>query len=555
MNHLCTSRAFLILICVFLGLSPKSQTVGVIEYTENLSPGYTIFSPLTNSNTFLIDECGQVINEWNNNGIPGMMAKLDTDGNIIKGIRSGSPFFSGGGIGGILSKFNWENEIIFSYELMSSSFHKHHDFEILPNGNILVLGWGSITSQEAEAQGRISTAPDGMYTERIIEIKPINEDSFDIVWEWDVYDHLVQNIDESLPNYGDPLNFPERIDINYTNGISLNVEDWLHCNSIDYNPQLDQIILNCRNFAEFWIIDHSTTTEEAESSEGGNAGMGGDIIYRWGNPEAYGAGPASEQSFFGQHDAHWIKEGIPGAGNIRIFNNGAGRPDGNYSTIDEIIPPLDGFNYTIEGDKYGPQDLEVIYGGPTGEQSFFSQRISGSQKLPNGNTLICNGNNGKFIEVNEGKTIDWFYVNPSGSFVSQQGSPPQTASNSVFQLIKYQPDFPGFDDKDLTPGEKIEIDPIDNCQIINSIENGQINYDIDAFHDMANSALHVKNNNNKNLELHINNYQGNFVEKVYISDYEELYYNTYNLPSSLYVATIYADYQLVKQFKFAIIND
>ena len=58
----------------------------------------------------------------------------------------------------------------------------------------------------------------------------------------------------------------------------------MHCNGLDYNSALDQIALSCRGMNEVYIIDHSTTTEEAVGHTGGNAGKGGDILYRWGNP-------------------------------------------------------------------------------------------------------------------------------------------------------------------------------------------------------------------------------------------------------------------------------
>ena len=97
--------------------------------------------------------------------------------------------------------------------------------------------------------------------------------------------------------------------------------DWNHVNSVQYNAELDQIILSSHNQNEIWIIDHSTTVEEASGHTGGVYGKGGDFLYRWGNPSIYGRGTSNDTKLGGQHDAHWIANGLPGAGNILIFNN------------------------------------------------------------------------------------------------------------------------------------------------------------------------------------------------------------------------------------------
>ena len=109
-------------------------------------------------------------------------------------------------------------------------------------------------------------------------------------------------------------------------------------NSIDYNPALDQILLSVRGNSEVWIIDHSTTVTQAAGHAGGRCGKGGDLIYRWGNPAAYGRGAQSAQQLIQQHDARWIPAGLPGAGHITIFNNGYDR---GWSSIEEIAPPID----------------------------------------------------------------------------------------------------------------------------------------------------------------------------------------------------------------------
>jgi len=271
-----------------------------------------------------------------------------------------------------------------------------------------------------------------LWPDFIIEVKPTGPTSGDIVWEWHVWDHLIQDYDPSKPNYGVVAEHPELIDINFL-GLAEHEADWNHINSIDYNEKYDQILLSVRNFCEVWVIDHSTTTQEASGHTGGNSGKGGDLLYRWGNPQTYKTGEASNQKFFGQHDAKWIDSGYPGAGDILVFNNGVGRPGGEYSSVDEFVPPVDDqgfYNYT-PGVSFGPDEQLWIYTAEPNE--FFSDYISGAQRLPNGNTLICDGAHGSLFEVTFDKKIVWLYTNEF----------PIPTRNEVPSALRYAPNYPG----------------------------------------------------------------------------------------------------------------
>ena len=158
----------------------------------------------------------------------------------------------------------------------------------------------------------------------------------------------MQDYDPTKSNYYGPngvADHPELINVNYvstgTDGAGA-PEDWTHCNGIDYNPQLDQIVLSSREFSEFWIIDHSTTTAQAASHSGGNSGHGGDLLYRYGNPQTYDAGTAADRVFYYQHDPKWITAGSPGAGDITASSTMASvGPALTYTSVVEITPPVD----------------------------------------------------------------------------------------------------------------------------------------------------------------------------------------------------------------------
>jgi len=193
--------------------------------------------------------------------------------------------------------------------------------------------------------------------------------------------------------------------------------DWMHVNAIAYNAKLDQIMISIHEFSEIWIIDHSTTTQEAASSSGGKHGKGGDLLYRWGNPKAYRNGTNADQRLFGQHSAHWIPDGLPGAGNLLVFNNGLNRPDGAYSTVEEIELPYDAKGGYLKEEfvAFGPSKAKWSYGSKQ-NTSFYSMLISGAQRLPNGNTLVCSGTQGLLFEVTSEGEIVWQYKHPGGGF-------------------------------------------------------------------------------------------------------------------------------------------
>ena len=199
-----------------------------------------------------------------------------------------------------------------------------------------------------------------IWAEAILEIQPVGMSSASIVWEWHIWDHLVQDVDPSLPNYGIISEHPELQDINYGSaGLGPPTTrpggvdgDWKHLNAIAYNEDLDQIAFSSRNHDEIYIIDHSTTTQEASGHSGGSSGMGGDFLYRWGNPESYGRGNNDNHVLKEPHGVNWIPLDYPGGGNLLIFNNN----HTNLSAVIEIVPPIneDGTYHIAEDAAYGP---------------------------------------------------------------------------------------------------------------------------------------------------------------------------------------------------------
>jgi hypothetical protein len=436
-----------------LPASAQTQTVGLFINDERASEGLTLFGPKAGTTVHLINNDGLAVHMWETYINPASMGYLLPNGNLLRAAKHGG---SGSGVGLRLQEFDWDGNVVWDFTMDSSQYNQHHDIEPLPNGNVLFVARETMSEAEATAAGRDPFAiPDGeVRPDAVVEIRPIPPNNGEIVWEWRVWDHLIQDIDPTKDNYGVVPEHPELIDINYG---SMNA-DWTHCNSVDYNPDFDQIIISCRKFNELWIVDHSTTTEEAAGHSGGNSGMGGDILYRWGNPAAYRRGTEADQELFGQHDAQWILPGYPGEGNILVFDNGLFRPAGAFSSIDEIVPPVDGAGaYSIDpGAPFGPEDPIWSYVS-TPPEDFYSGSLSGTERLLDGTTLICEALEGRLFEVTEGGEIVWDYVNPvSGSGPVAQGVP-VSQEHAVVKIRRYRPDYPGFAGKDLTPGDPVEL--------------------------------------------------------------------------------------------------
>lgn len=443
---------------------PSSNTLGLLINEPTSYDGYTLFTIY--KNTYLIDNCGRVINEWNSEYDRGGAFQLLEDGSLLRAGKMDNPDLPYGGIGGIVERFDWDGNLIWNFTYSSPTFSQHHGLLQLPNGNILVLAAHKRSKNEALLAGR---NPDQMneeflYDESVLEIAPLGNNDGKIVWEWYVWDHLVQDFDETKDNYGVIFENPHLLNINYL-GSSNGDKDWLHFNSLQYNKALDQIILSSQKLSEIYIIDHSTTTQEAKSGSKGNSGMGGDFLYRWGNPEAYEHGTAVNRRLFGQHNAHWIPYDYPEGGKILIFNNGLGR-DNDYSSVDVVDPLMEGaFNYVYDADtSYGPVTAEWTYIDQNDPSLFYSKILSSAQRLPNGNTLICEGTQGTFFEINKDKEVVWKYINPvtSQGAILAQGD---AHSSNVFQAIKYGSNYPGLIGKNLTPGNPIELNfDIGNCE-------------------------------------------------------------------------------------------
>jgi len=401
---------------------------------EKVAPGYIVIEASASKESLIVNTDKDVVGKIESD-FRISHSKFDEDGSRVVNPLTNTSFASGGNAG-CLEEYSPEGELRWRIRLATDMYAQHHDFYRMANGNVLALVWEKVSNAEIIDQGRdpekVSEEGD-FWHDGVIEINPYTHE---IVWEWSTKHHLIQDFDPGKPNYGVVADHPELIDINKfrlggrNNSIT---PDWTHINSINYNADLDQIVLSVRRFSELWVIDHSTTPWESMRHDGGKQNEGGDLLYRWGNPEMYNRGTPEDDKLLGQHDVQWIHDGLPGAGNIIAFGNGYDNKRA-YSTIVEITPDMnaDG-TYNLGNDGvFGPKELAWEY-NPEPPERFYSWFISGVQRLPNGNTLINQGAGAKIREVTpEGEIVwDYFY---NGEF---------DAPYTLFRARKYPLDNPG----------------------------------------------------------------------------------------------------------------
>lgn len=480
---------------------------GVLRSSADVQPGYTLFAPLNSGSTWLIDNDGQVVHAWHSETMPGSSVYLLPSGNLLRAERPAiESAIQGGGEGGRIVELTWDGEQVWTYTLCNSQLRLHHDIEPLPNGNVLAIAWKALSRDAAIKLGRSaeSLGPEGFWPDAIFELEPIRPEGAKIVWEWHAADHLIQAHSETAPHYGVVSEHPRRINVNigtpaaerpetpedrkrrieleralsalgYTGGNDDDDEDapdqgaprmradWMHTNSVDYDPELDLIAISLRNFDEVWVIDHATTTTQARGSVGGRQGVGGDLVWRYGNPSNYHADESRNRVCFGQHDAQWTR--IDGQPVLTIFNNGEGRPGTElFSSVDWIAIPVDE-NGVVRGlvdGRFEPsQPLRTWTAAE--RTSLFSGRISGADPLPHGGALVCNGEQGHLFEVSADGRVLWEYLSPfagnlkrrpNGGDINNRsihaGRSPRS-KNAMFRATRIAPDHPGLAGRELVP--------------------------------------------------------------------------------------------------------
>jgi hypothetical protein len=369
--------------------NPIGTSAGeVIFYNKELvDNNYILVNDAGNDYVYLMDKNATVKHQWNlKGGDLGNDCFLLQNGQLLTMVESEDPKILLGGSGGKTQLLDYDGNEDWSFVYSTEEYITHHDAEMLPSGNILTMTWTRYSKEDTQANGYELDVE--VFLDGIIEINPTTNE---IVWEWQALNHLVQEHDDSKANYGIVKENSQLIDFNYN---QRDDGDLTHANGIAYDENKDVIYLSVNFYSEIWVIDHSTSIEEASSHTGGNYGKGGDLIYRFGNPSAY-QNNNGDRLFNNNHYPNLLTDNR----SMLVFSNGA---ELEQSTVYELQLP-ETFNLDINSNN------EPFVAWSFTDSDLYSARVSGAVRLPNGNTLITEGDAGIW-EVTQNGEIVWKFL-------------------------------------------------------------------------------------------------------------------------------------------------
>lgn len=507
-----------------------SAQTGILLNTDLALESYTLIHNF--NGTYLIDNCGEVVNEWDESQF-ALHPKLLPNGNLL--------FIQFNRI----VELDWDGNMVNTTINPDNSINLEYEVITLANGNYLTVGRKDFSTLEFEELG-YNYGPIGN-PDVVDVVVEINKESGEIVWMWNISDHVIQERDSLLNNYGPVVEHPELLNMDRIGTADWTFHESFMINGMDYNPELDQIALSVRKMSEVVIIDHSTTTEEATGHTGGNSGKGGDILYRWGNPQNYGQGTPEDRQLYFQHNPNWITHGEH-TGKIIAYDNGLTRPDvtfdERYSTAPIIAPPMDvDGNYILEEDQaYGPALPTLRLSRIETGSEFYSSYTSGAEVLPNGNIFITEGVDGRLIEFTpEGETV-WAYTVPLTSY--------------IFRSEKYPLDYPAFADRDLTPnGPLTSATSIYECNLLTSSDDILASEQLlTAQYRPATRQIAIQNPQENGIEYALYNLQGQMIKQGK-SAFSQLEFDASRLAAGLYLVHLTDATTLQQNTLKLIIND
>jgi hypothetical protein len=382
--------------------------------------GYTLFgSSLHTPNgrgAVLIDMNGNIVNRWR--GLDGMPNKMLPGGRVLgsSGVR---PHKYGYQDMLDVIQVDWDGNVEWKFDhfdSVSDPRHKprwmarqHHDYQregnpvgyYVPGADPLVdRGYTYILCHKTLVEPKISAHT--LCDDAIIQV----DWQGNILWEWTCSEHFEEfGFDEAAknaiarnPNSVQGFMGPDWGDWMHMNSCSLvGPNKWWDAGDARFNP--DNLIVDGRQTNIIFIISRET----------------GKVVWKMGPdytvPELKEIG-----QIIGQHHAHVIPVGLPGAGNIMLFDNGgnAGYGNPNPGAPTGVNNAKRDTSRVIEFD---PKEMKIVWSYPKrgpgpGGGGLYSSFVSSAQRLPNGNTMITEGGSGRIMEVTPDCEVVWEYLSP-----------------------------------------------------------------------------------------------------------------------------------------------
>ncbi len=534
------NRLFLCVLFIVATFTSNSaqNTIGVLSASDLVAEGYTLIPASGDKDVYLIDNCGRIVHDWNTECRETLANYIDKAGNLIRSCRE-EGFATGGGVGGKLERYSWDGEREWFITIADDRYHLHHDFEVLDNGNILILAYERFTVKEWKELGSTTTLMEGdVFSEAILEIQPVESKEYEIVWEWHLSDHLVQDVSADFIGFGDIMENKSKMDINVNTAGT--VKDWIHFNSISYNDETNQIILSSKFLNEIYVIEKTETSDVAAADSGGRYEVGGDFLYRWGNESNYDKSSSSGSQIANQHNVQWFgKE----TNTISIFNNG---DEGESSVLEVILPQTNEKNYVNLEEHY--EDASIVRTVLNiDEESFYSSVTSGAQRLENGNMIFTISKENRIVEVDKDNKVVWLYIIPINSGTRMnQGDNPEKGS-SIFNINKYSSSYEGLVGRDLESTEPLEMNAdISDCLLQTGTTEVLLAGNVDC--KLLNGRLSCDYDLTASKEILISDVYGDVLQRLRPeSDKGNINYDMTDYPVGLYIVSFVTESGIISE--------
>jgi hypothetical protein len=404
--------ALVVLTGVALRGAPSVYPTGTTIFRPDATwSGYTVFITPDDDGVVVVDMNGRVVKTWTGvSGAAGGPARVLPGGYLIAGTGGGAPHQEAPA----LVQLDWSGQEIWRFDRSEQvkaaggpatwSARQHHDWQrpsypagyYAPGVQPAATGGPTLLlTHTAVTNSRVSDRP--LEDDRLIEVTWDGK----IAWDWRASDHA------------DEFGFSDDARTVIRQGIGFNRArdsyDWLHINAASYVGPNQWYDGGDTRFAPDNVLISSR-----ESNFMAIVSRGGKIVWRMGPDYRESEALAKLGQIIGQHNPHIIPKGLNGAGNLLVFDNGGAA---GYGSSNPAAP--DGRNAIRRGSsrvvEINPVTFAKVWEYAVGGQEsyrFFSHYVSGAQRLPNGNTMITEGADGRIFEVTPAGAVVWEYVSP-----------------------------------------------------------------------------------------------------------------------------------------------